>query len=132
MCVLIVFTDIRSRKLLTILNAVQRSEQAKLNKEGLDPITGKKSQENINSSSNDNNGIINDSSGTADAAYSELFIDLPDRQEDQEALLEWAYFEATALVKQYGELLEEVKDYLGTRTTTVGECVFLIEEELGG
>jgi hypothetical protein len=47
-----------------------------------------------------------------------------------QALLQWAYYEATSLVRQYGDLLEEVNSYLATGTSTVGECVVLVEEEL--
>ena len=31
-----------------------------------------------------------------------------------DALLQWAYYEANALIKQYGDLLEGVNGYLGT------------------
>lgn len=55
---------------------------------------------------------------------------LPTRQEDQQALLQWAYFEASTLVKQYSDLLGGVSSYLRTGTSTVGECALLIENEL--
>eukprot|EP01039_Chlorochromonas_danica_P002026 gene2025-2209_t len=55
---------------------------------------------------------------------------LPTRSEDQQALLQWAYFEASTLVKQYSDLLGGVSSYLRTGTSTVGECALLIENEL--
>mmetsp|Transcript_14909 Transcript_14909/g.24765 ORF Transcript_14909/g.24765 Transcript_14909/m.24765 type:complete len:105 (-) Transcript_14909:29-343(-) len=55
---------------------------------------------------------------------------IPEAAEDRQALLDWAYFEATTLVRQYGDLLEEVQLYMNTGTSTVGECVLMIEEEL--
>ena len=55
---------------------------------------------------------------------------VPTAAADQDAWLQWGYYEATALVRQYGDLLEEVKGFLGTGTTTVGECALLIEEQL--
>jgi hypothetical protein len=45
-------------------------------------------------------------------------------------LLKWAYAEAVALVRQYGDLLEEVRGCVGNGGTSVGECVELIEDEL--
>jgi hypothetical protein len=55
---------------------------------------------------------------------------LPESPSDRDALLRWAYFEACAIVRQYGDLLEGVRSYLEAGTATVGECVFLIEDEL--
>ena len=55
---------------------------------------------------------------------------VPTAAADQDAWLQWGYYEATALVRQYGGLLEEVKAFLGTGTSTVGECALLIEEQL--
>ena len=52
------------------------------------------------------------------------------RIEDQSVYMQWAYFEATQLVRQYGDLIEKVGSYLRTGTTTVGECALLIEDEL--
>ena len=54
----------------------------------------------------------------------------PTLEADQAALLQWAYFEATAIVKQYGDLLEDVSSYLSSGTSTVGECAFMIEKEM--
>jgi hypothetical protein len=58
------------------------------------------------------------------------FSDLPKDRDDQSALLQWAYFEATALVRQYADLLEVLRAYLCTGTSSVGECAQLIESEL--
>jgi hypothetical protein len=55
---------------------------------------------------------------------------IPKSEEDQTALLEWAYFEATTLVRQYGDLLEQIQSFLRTGTSTVGECSLLVESEL--
>lgn len=57
-------------------------------------------------------------------------LPLPASEKDRDALLRWAYFEAAGLVRQYGDLLEELRAYLQTGTSSVGECVLLIEEEL--
>ena len=51
-------------------------------------------------------------------------------EEEEIALLEWAYFEATTLLRQYGDLLEEVRLYMDVGTSTVGECVAMLEEQL--
>lgn len=55
---------------------------------------------------------------------------IPSNPEDRQALLEWAYFEACTLIRQYGDLLEEVKLYMDVGTSTVGECIFMIENEI--
>ena len=57
-------------------------------------------------------------------------IRVPELEEDRDVLLQWAYYEAEALVKQYGDILEAVCDYLSTGTSSVGECVMLLESEL--
>ena len=57
-------------------------------------------------------------------------ISLPIKAEDKEALLQWAYFEAQSLVRQYADLLEDVQDYLGSGTSSVGECTALLEQEM--
>lgn len=55
---------------------------------------------------------------------------VPKGDEDQQALLQWAYFEASTIVRQYGDLLEELQIYLRTGTASVGECSLLLENEL--
>ena len=55
---------------------------------------------------------------------------IPASQADKEALVLWAYNEAIALIRQYGELVEGVSSYISSGTTTVGECALLIEGEL--
>ena len=55
---------------------------------------------------------------------------IPVIEEDKKVLLHWAFYEATSLIRQYGDLLEDVNGYLATGTATVGECVNLVEEEL--
>jgi hypothetical protein len=57
--------------------------------------------------------------------------DFPLTDEDQSALLQWAFFESSAIIKQYGDLLEEVTAYMGSGTSTVGECALMIEREMG-
>lgn len=49
---------------------------------------------------------------------------------DQEKLINWAFNEAVILVKQYGEVVEEMNSFLLSGTATVGECVQLIEDQL--
>ena len=67
---------------------------------------------------------------SVDSACGGVCYVIPGAAEDQDALLQWAYYEASTLIKQYGDLLEGVNGYLGTGTSTVGECVMLVEEEL--
>lgn len=57
-------------------------------------------------------------------------IEVPTEEEDKDALLRWAYFEADTLLKQYGDLVVDVGDYLGSGTSSVGEVVALLEQEL--
>lgn len=57
-------------------------------------------------------------------------IAIPASREDKDALMLWAYNEAVTLIRQYGELLENVTDYICTGTASVGECALLIESEL--
>lgn len=53
--------------------------------------------------------------------FSKIAELLPQNEKDQKALLEWAYYEASAMLRQYGDLFEDVHDYLKTGTSTVGE-----------
>lgn len=57
-------------------------------------------------------------------------IPVPSNPDDREALLRWAFFEASSLIRQYADLLDDVRSFLQTGSTTVGECVFLVEDEL--
>lgn len=57
-------------------------------------------------------------------------LPLPETSQDRDALLRWAYFEANAIIRQYGDLLEELRAYLETGTSSVGECVLLVEDTL--
>lgn len=57
-------------------------------------------------------------------------LPLPETTQDRDALLRWAYFEANAIIRQYGDLLEELRAYLETGTSSVGECVLLVEDTL--
>jgi hypothetical protein len=61
---------------------------------------------------------------------SDVSYQIPNEEEDKKMLLQWAFYEASSLVRQYGDLLEDVNSYLATGTSTVGECVVLVEEEL--
>ena len=56
---------------------------------------------------------------------------IPSPGPDRDALIRWAYYEATVFIQQYGDLLEDVKRYMRAGTT-VGECAMLIETELSG
>ncbi len=62
--------------------------------------------------------------------HTPISIPIPSIAADRTALLQWAYFEAEQLVLQYGDLVEEVADYLGSGTSTVGEVVALVEQEM--
>ena len=55
---------------------------------------------------------------------------IPEEAEDREVFLRWALYEATTLLNQYGDLADKLKKYLLTGSTSVGECVLLIEDEL--
>jgi hypothetical protein len=55
---------------------------------------------------------------------------LPKDKEGQNALLRWAYYEAVVLCKQYSDVLDDVRDFLRTGTSSTGECSLLIENEL--
>lgn len=61
---------------------------------------------------------------------SDVSYNIPNEEEDKKMLLQWAFYEASSLIRQYGDLLEDVNSYLATGTSTVGECVVLVEEEL--
>jgi hypothetical protein len=50
--------------------------------------------------------------------------------EQETALLQWAYFEACSFVNQYADLIDNLRSYLRTGTSTVGECALLIEQDL--
>jgi hypothetical protein len=55
---------------------------------------------------------------------------VPVTVEDQEAILQWAYYEAELLLKQYGDVLEGLNDYITVGTSNVAECVEFLESEL--
>lgn len=57
-------------------------------------------------------------------------LQLPSSAEDREALVQWAYNEASLLIRRYGELLEALSDYVQSGTASIGECALLIEQEL--
>ena len=94
----------RSLRLLSIIEKVQISEGGSMKNR----VTSK-------DKSNENNDVI---------------YKIPVIEEDKKVLLQWAFFEAASLIRQYGDLLEDVNSYLATGTSTVGECVILVEEEL--
>lgn len=55
---------------------------------------------------------------------------MPTDSSTQDELLRWAYNEATLLIKQYGDVLEQLRGYVLVGGSSVGECVELIEQEL--
>ena len=59
-------------------------------------------------------------------------LDLPSTGETRQALLEWAFYEATQLARQYADVVEDVRSFIETGTTSVGECVLLVDSELTG
>jgi hypothetical protein len=69
--------------------------------------------------------------GEKDEAGADLDgIAVPASKEDKEALVQWAYSEALGIIRRYGDLLEQVCDYIQSGTASVGECALLIEREL--
>ena len=50
--------------------------------------------------------------------------------ESKEKFLQWSYIEACTFVKRYGDVLEEVRAYLQTKSSSAGECAMLLEERL--
>jgi len=72
----------------------------------------------------------NASSSGSNKDIDKYIIKVPRSNEDCDVLLQWAYYEAESLIKQYGDILEDVCDYLNTGSSSVGECVMLIESEL--
>jgi hypothetical protein len=99
----------RSQKLLSVLEKIQLVES-----NGGGGSGGKK----------DTLGVAS-SLATSDVSYK-----IPNEEEDKKMLLQWAFYEASSLIRQYGDLLEDVNSYLATGTSTVGECVVLVEDEL--
>lgn len=74
---------------------------------------------------------LKDVSGSVWDAPSHAAV-VPSTAADRKELLRWAYYEATLLVRQYGALLERVSRYMQAGTSSVGECVGMIEEMLSG
>lgn len=99
----------RSQKLLTVLEKIQLVESR-----GEGGSGGKEDFIDVASS------LI-----ATDVSYK-----IPNEEVDKQMLLQWAFYEASSLIRQYGDLLEDVNSYLATGTSTVGECVVLVEEEL--
>ena len=100
----------RSIRLLSILEKVQGSEN-----------NGVNNSENTKNTKNKEGNVL---------TLQDVFYKIPINEEDKKVLLHWAFFEATTIIRQYGDLLEEVNSYLATGTSTVGECVLLVEDEL--
>ena len=100
----------RSIRLLSILEKVQGSEN-----------NGGNNSENTKNAKNKEGNVL---------TLQDVFYKIPINEEDKKVLLHWAFFEATTIIRQYGDLLEEVNSYLATGTSTVGECVLLVEDEL--
>ena len=81
--------------------------------------------------SNDSSSNGSSSSSDADVeAIKEKFTTLTSLQ--QKELIDWAYFEASAFVRTYADLIEDVRDFLLSGTSSVAEIVILIEREVGG
>mmetsp|Transcript_8471 Transcript_8471/g.12622 ORF Transcript_8471/g.12622 Transcript_8471/m.12622 type:complete len:515 (+) Transcript_8471:2-1546(+) len=108
----------RSKKFIAVLNGLKQKQSSSSSSQLKD--TTKDINDNLESSSNQKNANI----------LLKLPETFPTLEADQAALLQWAYFEATAIVKQYGDLLEDVSSYLSSGTSTVGECAFMIEKEM--
>eukprot|EP01038_Epipyxis_sp_PR26KG_P005444 gene5444-7537_t len=94
----------RCQRLFQVLDSIQKSVEK---------------EENKSSNNNDNNKSV---------SINEIVAPLS--TDDRLALMGWAYFEATSLIRQYGDLLEEVSSFMRTGTSTVGECTLMVEQEL--
>lgn len=107
----------RSQKLLSVLEKIQMADKNGVEVEVEGVVEGRsKEMKNKNSKSA--------------VTIEEVSYQIPFEEEDKKVFLQWAFYEATSLVKQYGDLLEDVNSYLATGTSTVGECVMLLEDEL--
>ena len=95
----------RGRRLLDVLEAIQTAERGDLR----DAV---------------------DQAASRSLASRLPHLDIPASEEDKEVLLRWAYYEADTLLKQYGDLVVDVGDYLGSGTSSVGEVVALLEQEM--
>ena len=51
-------------------------------------------------------------------------------QEGKEELLKWSYGESVAFLERYGDVLEDVRAYLQTKSSSAGECAMLLEDRL--
>ncbi len=51
-------------------------------------------------------------------------------EKGKEKLLKWSYIESSTFLKRYGDVLEEVRAYLQTKSSSAGECAMLLEERL--
>ena len=48
----------------------------------------------------------------------------------KQKLLQWSYIESSTYLRRYGDILEEVRAYLQTKSSSAGECAMLLEERL--
>ena len=106
----------RSQKLLSVLEKIQLADKTGVEVEGEVEVKGFKRAKSKESK--------------PAVTIEDVLYKIPIEEDDKKVFLQWAFYEATSLVKQYGDLLEDVNSYLATGTSTVGECVVLLEEEL--
>lgn len=97
----------RGRRLLDVLEAIQSAEN-----------------KDLSMASEEDNALAQEIEDSLP------HIEVPAKEEDKDALLRWAYFEADTLLKQYADLVVDVGDYLGSGSSSVGEVVALLEQEL--
>ena len=96
----------------------------------LDTIFQKTISSTCNSSDSSDSSRSSSSNDAHIEAIKEKFTTLNSAQ--QKELINWAYFEASALVRTYADLIEDVRDFLLSGTSSVAEIVILIEREIGG
>jgi hypothetical protein len=65
-----------------------------------------------------------------DYEYKTIISLIPSDDNEIDILLRWSYYEAEILIKQYGEILDDLRGYINTGSSNVAECIHLIDEEL--
>lgn len=115
----------RPRKVLQVLTEVAIMKEKRLSGLGNSASTS-----DITSETSSNSSVIASASVTKKSGTIDISSVVPITLEDQEAILQWAYYEAELLLKQYGDVLEGLNDYITVGTSNVAECVEFLESEL--
>lgn len=114
----------RPRKVLRVLAEVALAKEKRVS---TSEATSKASTTDNNTSESNSSAMSASEVSTSNADISSV---VPTASADQEALLQWAYYEAELLLKQYGDVLEGLNDYITVGTSNVAECVEFLESEL--